>query len=168
MTNPYETKSVIEDRYEVEVIRTSATYLVALMIGVGVAMIGPVYLLMVLLTDTQATLPSGVQLVLEEFTLPVVVGIGVALVLAMMVPQRVCVRLTPYRLLLPFLLITVLFSTMFSMLGYGYLNHSIQLGSFRLSSLALFHAVIVGIAVLLHIVCRPTKKLRSDSLGREQ
>jgi hypothetical protein len=167
MTNPYETKSMLEDRYEVEVVRTSATYLVALLIGVGVAMIGPVYLLMVWLTNTQVTLRSGVMLVLREFTVPVVVGIGLALVLAWVVPQRVCGRLKPYRLLLPFLLITALFSTMFTMLGYGYLNHSIQLGSFRLSSLALFHAVIVGVAVLLHIVCRPTKKLRSDSLGPE-
>ncbi|PHQ36538.1 hypothetical protein [Rhodopirellula bahusiensis] len=155
MMNPYENQSLIEDRYQVDVVRTPLTYMHALLVGVGVSIITPVYLSVSWHVRSGTLWVSDITFWLREFTIPVTVGIAVALLGAWLVPSRLTRWLTAYRLLVPFIVLTALFSTMFTLLGYGYLNQPIQLGRIYLTSLSAFHAVIVATAVFLHLACRP-------------
>ncbi|ELP33721.1 hypothetical protein [Rhodopirellula baltica] len=155
MTNPYETQSLIEERYQVDVVRTHATYGQALLVGFGVAMICPVYLAVTWHVRSGTLWVSNLIFLFREFAIPATVGIALALAAAWLVPSRFTGWLTVDRLLVQFIVNTALFSTMFTMLGYGYLGQAIQVGSYQLTSLAAFHAVIVGVAVFLHVASRP-------------
>ncbi|MCC9640695.1 hypothetical protein LOC71_00290 [Rhodopirellula sp. JC740] len=142
--------------------RRPVTHVHAVAIGVGVAMICPVYLSFSWYASLGFVWAANNAYLMWAFVVPGLVAIGMGWLAASVIPAIRYRAILNYPMLLPFVVLTALFSTMFTLLGFGYLNQTFQLGPYRLTMLSVFHSVIVGTAVFLHLFLRP---VRRDSLG---
>ena len=155
VTNPYAPTQATEAAPRTPACRRPRTYFDAALIGCGISCIAPVgnsiYCTLFLDMPLLNTLQMLVVRMLPTALLCVVAG----LILSTLVPSAVSRVSAHYQMSIPAIVNSLLFSSYFSMLGFGYVRGSIVVAGYTVTHYVLLPAMIAGIATLLHVIVRP-------------
>lgn len=156
--NPYEPLTTFEPLERSVAYRTGVTFVHAVVIGAAVAAICPAFIAGTWFLRSMHSNTEILDYLAETFVGPSLLGIGVGLLCGLLAPDRLSRLLSRVRHSLPLMVNATLFSLMFTLLGFGFLNDSLSFFGQRLSVVALSNAAIVAVVVFLHLACRPQRK----------
>ncbi|TWU54371.1 hypothetical protein Poly51_30880 [Rubripirellula tenax] len=153
--NPYLPTPFAADTFVPPAYRTSRTYLESALIGFGMSFIAPLcnatYCHLFLAMPFSTTIWGILGRMIPIAICCVILAISCSVVF----PQSVSRTLSRHHTALPLVVNSLLYSTYFSMLAYGYVRGGVSILGFYASYYALEPALIAGVGALTHIVVRP-------------
>ena len=164
LLNPYEATHLSDTRQKPIATRGLRTYAYAIIVGSSMSLVAPLCNATFCKIVLDFPFLQTLRTLLYEMTPSAFFLTAFALVVSFFVPHKVSQFLSSGQQEIPGLVITILFSLYFGLLGFGYVNGEIAILYRTFTYYELAPATIVGVGTLLHIIVRP-KQMHGASSG---